>query len=651
MDPIRRSIRFGDLVHISQILEQMPESRLEELREKAAKKQDDAPEHSHPSSASQQTDTATPTARFQPAPSIREAISAHKDIKNLLRPRRKNGIGHLRFDGDDGLRHRMEQMRMFLYRYSGGTSGWMAASLEVAGLYEEGEYRARQLRAWTRAFLADRHALPYSNMGTWNESLLDKFPELKYKLNLHLQGIGKYVRALDIVEYMADPVVQLRYGLEKGISLSTAQVWMHHMDYRWMKSPKGQFIDGHERADVVDYRNRIYLPVMEELDPRLRLWSKDGTEIPIPDWQEPYPRLPHVVLWYHDESTFYAHDRRLVHWVPKDNSPRPQPKGEGVTLMVADFVSADYGWLRSPDGTESAQVFFKAGKNRDGYFTSDDILEQVEKAMDILRRHYPNERHVFVYDNAPTHLKRAADALSARHMSKGPTKEGSDYSFGVEVNVTDEVTGKPVYSRTGSVLKKVPMTGAHFADGTPQSLYFPPNHPRAGVFKGMELILQERGIKASHLKAQCLNFKCPPPALDCCCRRILYNQPDFRDVTTLLEAACTSRGFRVIFLPKFHCELNPIEQCWGKAKREYRMYPPSSLLKDLEENVRRSLDSVELVTIRRFFTRVRRFMDGYRYGLTGKAAAYAAKKYRGHRVLPPTILQELELEDQLELVK
>ena len=38
-------------------------------------------------------------------------------------------------------------------------------------------------------------------------------------------------------------------------------------------------------------------------------------------------------------------------------------KGDGASLMVADFVSADYRWLRSPDGKESARVLFKAGSS------------------------------------------------------------------------------------------------------------------------------------------------------------------------------------------------------------------------------------------------------------------------------------------------
>jgi len=37
-----------------------------------------------------------------------------------------------------------------------------------------------------------------------------------------------------------------------------------------------------------------------------------------------------------------------------------------------------------------------------------------------------------------------------------------------------------------------------------------------------------------------------------------------------------------------------------------------------------------------------RFMDAYRKGLNGKQAAWASKQYRGHRVLPETIMAELE---------
>ena len=171
--------------------------------------------------------------------------------------------------------------------------------------------------------------------------------------------------------------------------------------------------------------------------------------------------------------------------------------------MVANMVSPDYGWLQSPDGKQHAHVLFKAGKTRDGYFTTQNILDQASSAMDILENHFPDEDHVMVFDNATTHLKCADNALSACKMPKFPPKygmewDGSDWSegrrlknWGVDVNVVDK-GGKLVYTPSGEMKKmKVRMCDATFADGTPQSLYYPDGHKLAGVFKGMATIFHE----------------------------------------------------------------------------------------------------------------------------------------------------------------
>jgi hypothetical protein len=115
----------------------------------------------------------------------------------------------------------------------------------------------------------------------------------------------------------------------------------------------------------------------------------------------------------------------------------------------------------------------------------------------------------------------------------------------------------------------------------------------------MARILTERGFDVSKLKAQCKNFECGSGITNCCCCRILYRQPDFANIESHLEITCKARGFRVIFLPKFHCELNFIEQCWGFAKRLYRSYPMSTKDSDLECNVVKALDAVPLASMRR----------------------------------------------------
>lgn len=122
-----------------------------------------------------------------------------------------------------------------------------------------------------------------------------------------------------------------------------------------------------------------------------------------------------IITWFHNESVFYAHNWRKKGWYHKDATAKLYAKGKGASLMVADFVSADFGWLWSPDEKENARRLFKPGAKRNGYFSNDEIQEQAQAAMDILLKYYPQYHHVLVYDNATTHLKRAENALSAQH--------------------------------------------------------------------------------------------------------------------------------------------------------------------------------------------------------------------------------------------
>jgi hypothetical protein len=107
--------------------------------------------------------------------------------------------------------------------------------------------------------------------------------DLAQELHLHLQGIGKYVAAQDIVDYMATDEMKACVKLKNGISLRTAQRWMKRMEYRWTKEPKGMYSDGHEREDVVDYRQNEFLPRWAELSKFTRKFTEDGDEIGSPE--------------------------------------------------------------------------------------------------------------------------------------------------------------------------------------------------------------------------------------------------------------------------------------------------------------------------------------------------------------------------------
>jgi hypothetical protein len=69
-------------------------------------------------------------------------------------------------------------------------------------------------------------------------------------------------------------------------------------------------------------------------------------------------------------------------------------------------------------------------------------------AMDLLEKHYPDEDHILIYDNATTHLKRSDTALSAQNMPKGPSDK-----FCVERTVIGD-DRKPVHTANGTLKKE-----------------------------------------------------------------------------------------------------------------------------------------------------------------------------------------------------
>ena len=535
-------------------------------------------------------------------PTVNQALEALAELDDLLKPNYKKNENQKRYKkstkkgwSEQILKEVQSFLRMYTSERSKTHGQWTESAYQTAiksGKDNMSDSKSRAIRKRAKEFITKR-LVPQNPFGTWSHSKIDEDEELKQELNLHLQSKGLYMCAEDIKEFLNDPEIQEKYGFNRNICLATAKRWMKKLGYRWVRRYRGQYADGHEREDIIGARKE-FIRQWYEFVPRMRVWTGDDLTIsePLPPGTRP------VVAWPHDESTYYAHDRRESRWVKVGESATPYKKGDGPSCMAARFVSADHGYGCSPDGKETSNIVFKAGAARDGYFDNNDILAQATKHMDLCEKYWPDEEHILIYDNATTHRKRPDHALSARKMPKTTPKEGCNW--GVQV-VEKGPDGKPIPGPDGKPKKKIIRMGpGYFESGQPQDLYFPAGHPRAGVFKGMAIILAERGYTWAHdLRAECKKFKCPPDVRFCCCRRVLYNEPDFINVKSVLEEHCEKRGFRVLFFPKYHCELNFLEMVWGKSKREYRMYPPSSKVDDLEQNMIRALENVSITDMRK----------------------------------------------------
>ena len=80
-----------------------------------------------------------------------------------------------------------------------------------------------------------------------------------------------------------------------------------------------------------------------------------------------------------------------------------------------------------------------------------------------------------------------------------------------------------------------------------------------GVPKGLLQVLKERGVDTRGMKVEDM-------------RKELASHEDYKNEKTKIEHYLNGRGHCFMLLPKFHCEINPIERCWAQAKRYVRSH-------------------------------------------------------------------------------
>lgn len=98
---------------------------------------------------------------------------------------------------------------------------------------------------------------------------------------------------------------------KKPLSERTGQRWLLKMGWRHSLVKKGVYMDGHERADVVKYRDEEFLPLMKKYEDRMTHY--EGLEMK----RQP-PTLAsgvrEMIAMFHDESCFHANDNDRKAW-------------------------------------------------------------------------------------------------------------------------------------------------------------------------------------------------------------------------------------------------------------------------------------------------------------------------------------------------
>ena len=307
-------------------------------------------------------------------------------------------------------------------------------------------------------------------------------------------------------------------------------------------------------------------------------------------------------MWFHDESAYNTTEDTPMLWGEKGKLPI-KPKGKGSSIMVSEFIAKKDGYLALSDQQyelkvantaggikKSALALLEIGENREGYWTGQRFMEQVTKAVKIAEVKYPTSQgyhHIWCFDHSCNHTAFAEDALIASKMNKGPG--------GKQPKMRDTVW-----------------------NGQPQTMNLPDGRP-----KGAALVLEERGYNTSGMKLEDT-------------RAILADHDDFKNEKCHVDRFLSNIGHTCVFIPKFHCELNPIERVWAQSKRYTRAYCDYTI-GSLRRSIPLGLKSVSKENIVNYVRHCRNYMFAYLEGsnvgkeLEEKIKFYKSVSYTSHR--------------------
>ncbi len=249
-------------------------------------------------------------------------------------------------------------------------------------------------------------------------------------------------------------VLWVKDKLDITISISTASVWFHELGFSHRQFSKGVYFDGHERPDVLEDR-KAYLETLS---------SYAGRVIPyLCPARDPDGATRPVIRVCHDESTFYSNADQTFHWSDGSTQVLKQ-KSLGQAVMVSHFIVEVGGYLEYEG--DSAVLYLE--HQSEGYFTNDMLIAQVDRAIDIFEKKYPDAQGLFIFDHAPSHMKKPDDALNADKMN---VKDGG----------------------------KQPVMRDAMWNGAVQKMTL-----SDGKQKGMKTVLQERGVDTTGMNAEAL---------------------------------------------------------------------------------------------------------------------------------------------------
>lgn len=513
------------------------------------------------------------------------------------------------------------------------------ASLATAKLYWKDNYpiyRAKTIVKWAKEFLNDGKLSNHSQGLHTKRSCFLNDSDVKMMILEEIRKTRPEERSLVVIKkFIEEVVVPTVLGVpNRSVSDTTISKYLHEWGYMYRKNKKAIYFDGHEREDVVAYRDEWSKRMMEYME-NMEFYTGENEEniLEIEGWKEGDKKFVFVT---HDESTFYANDGKKDLWL-LDGENYIRKKGPGSSIMVSEFQCPCHGTMKIQGW--SSRTLFKAGDSREGWWNHKHMVEQLrENAIGLFDSLHPGCTAVFLFDNSSNHGAYSDDALVASRM----TLNEKPWPLTLQFQFRDTVaikTNKETMKQSFFYDKDVEWIDKKGYTKTKKVRYF----------KGIKKILEERGQWYHDSNGKPWKLSCgssqPSFPFMCCARHFLESRSDFKEQKTALQETVENAGHIFELYPKYHCECNWIEMYWGSAKREARLKCDYTF-KSLEKNVDSYLDKAgNLPHIRRYFRRSMDYIEAYSKCNDGREVVqevkkFVEKKYLSHRkVRIPSDLQ------------
>jgi hypothetical protein len=105
----------------------------------------------------------------------------------------------------------------------------------------------------------------------------------------------------------------LGFTIRSGLSERMAQRWLLTLGWRHTRVKKGVYMDDHERPDVVEYRNNVFLPLMASYERHMAQWKPEGPGL-VRVELDLRPGEKRIIAVFQDECCFHANDNKQTAW-------------------------------------------------------------------------------------------------------------------------------------------------------------------------------------------------------------------------------------------------------------------------------------------------------------------------------------------------